>query len=35
MSNGTKAALITGTVLVLVGIIGFCAAMTAKRWSAV
>ena len=33
MSNGTKAALITGTVLVLVGIIGFCAAMTAKRWN--
>lgn len=32
MSNGTKAALITGTVLVLVGLIGFCCAMTINRW---
>lgn len=32
MSNGTKAALILGTVLVLIGIIGFCVAMTVNRW---
>ena len=32
MSNGTKAALIVGTVLVLIGIAGFCIAMTIRHW---